>query len=454
MAGIVEKIKALPERIGTPIAGFAKRHPKGVGWGVVGVGASLGALAIYKALRNAKRRLPPEKDWKGRIARQEAILKAKGVPSSREVAEEEARKRLADIGGKAYQAGYALRSVTPKPGLDELLREMEPLGASRDIMIDMPSMKGAEWVEDSMWSKEAGPLSVVTDPMRYMAQDVKANIARAIDKHIQEGRRVTTDPKTLVGYYPSVAATVPLAFSKGYQAADKEKMDKLHAAMDARVDAAKQEFEAALQEEFEQGKTAAAALGGEDNSKLEVDPEELKMGIEIEKEHTPNPKLAEQIARDHLKEIPDYYSRLKRMEAKAKKRDEATPGGAVKESAVFLDALAEVHVKAAAGGLNQLLGVYLAAAGLLGTGGYVVGGKFVEKHDPRFQKMKIMLEAARQRLRSKPIPVLVSTGEKEKGTTAREELAEARRPAVVTKPEESELSEGEAPVGEEPPKVS
>jgi len=62
----------------------------------------------------------------------------------------------------------------------------------------------------------------------------------------------------------------------------------------------------------------------------EVISEELKMGIKIEKEHldiykelkgimgsdipwTEN-EFAEKIARAHLKELKDYYSRLKNME--------------------------------------------------------------------------------------------------------------------------------------------
>lgn len=48
------------------------------------------------------------------------------------------------------------------------------------------------------------------------------------------------------------------------------------------------------------------------------DPEQLRMGIEIEMEHTDNPLTAEKIAKDHLREIADYYTRLKKMEAEAK----------------------------------------------------------------------------------------------------------------------------------------
>jgi hypothetical protein len=46
---------------------------------------------------------------------------------------------------------------------------------------------------------------------------------------------------------------------------------------------------------------------------------QLEMGIPIEHEHTRNKTLATDIALQHLDEIPDYYTRLKKMEASAKK---------------------------------------------------------------------------------------------------------------------------------------
>jgi len=46
---------------------------------------------------------------------------------------------------------------------------------------------------------------------------------------------------------------------------------------------------------------------------------QLKMGEKIEHEHTKNHELAREIALQHLDEIPDYYTRLKKMELGAKK---------------------------------------------------------------------------------------------------------------------------------------
>ena len=54
--------------------------------------------------------------------------------------------------------------------------------------------------------------------------------------------------------------------------------------------------------------------GKADKSKpSDFDPEQLRMGIEVEMEHTKNRKLAKEIAMDHLREDPKYYSKLKKV---------------------------------------------------------------------------------------------------------------------------------------------
>lgn len=42
----------------------------------------------------------------------------------------------------------------------------------------------------------------------------------------------------------------------------------------------------------------------------DVDADQLKIGTEHEMEHTSDPKIARQIALDHLTEDPDYYKKL------------------------------------------------------------------------------------------------------------------------------------------------
>jgi hypothetical protein len=51
---------------------------------------------------------------------------------------------------------------------------------------------------------------------------------------------------------------------------------------------------------------------------FEVDEEEVKMGMKVELEHTDCDCLAYRIALDHLAELPDYYTRLAKMENEGK----------------------------------------------------------------------------------------------------------------------------------------
>lgn len=50
---------------------------------------------------------------------------------------------------------------------------------------------------------------------------------------------------------------------------------------------------------------------------------QIAMGAKIEKEHTPDPAKAHEIARDHLEEFPNYYSALKEMEKRLESQKEA-----------------------------------------------------------------------------------------------------------------------------------
>jgi hypothetical protein len=48
----------------------------------------------------------------------------------------------------------------------------------------------------------------------------------------------------------------------------------------------------------------------------DFDPEQLKMGTAVEMEHGLGEEAAKEIAKDHLVEMSDYYTRLRKMEAK------------------------------------------------------------------------------------------------------------------------------------------
>lgn len=49
-------------------------------------------------------------------------------------------------------------------------------------------------------------------------------------------------------------------------------------------------------------------------TRADADPEQLRLGIKHELEHTDSEKVAERIALDHLAETPDYYTKLDAME--------------------------------------------------------------------------------------------------------------------------------------------
>lgn len=66
----------------------------------------------------------------------------------------------------------------------------------------------------------------------------------------------------------------------------------------------------------DQVKTILATIGEHDFiPDSNFDPEQLKMGVSIEKEHTNSTLVAKLIAKDHLTEDPKYYTKLKKMEA-------------------------------------------------------------------------------------------------------------------------------------------
>ena len=79
---------------------------------------------------------------------------------------------------------------------------------------------------------------------------------------------------------------------------------------------------------------------------------QLDMGEPIEHEHTKNHELAMDIALQHLDEIPDYYTRLKKMEADAKKhhkkfkdvKEDYDSGDDDMDSPIHMPAIHGVHV--------------------------------------------------------------------------------------------------------------
>lgn len=53
---------------------------------------------------------------------------------------------------------------------------------------------------------------------------------------------------------------------------------------------------------------------GDNRPDSDFDTQQLKNGIETELEHTKDPSVAKEIAKDHLSEDPNYYKKLKKIE--------------------------------------------------------------------------------------------------------------------------------------------
>ena len=56
------------------------------------------------------------------------------------------------------------------------------------------------------------------------------------------------------------------------------------------------------------------AIASKHNVDVKSIEQQLKLGIKVEKEHTSDEAVAREIALDHLMELPDYYTRLKKVE--------------------------------------------------------------------------------------------------------------------------------------------
>lgn len=56
-------------------------------------------------------------------------------------------------------------------------------------------------------------------------------------------------------------------------------------------------------------------LAKKHNVSLDVIEKQIAKGVKVEREHTSDEKTAREIALDHLSEFPDYYDRLKKVEA-------------------------------------------------------------------------------------------------------------------------------------------
>ena len=83
-------------------------------------------------------------------------------------------------------------------------------------------------------------------------------------------------------------------------------------------------FEQFIVECIDHGRSAGLTLqdiANKHNVSLEEIESQLKIGIEIEKEHTDDDETAKRIAMDHLTEFAQYYDALVKMEKGLKENE-------------------------------------------------------------------------------------------------------------------------------------
>lgn len=108
----------------------------------------------------------------------------------------------------------------------------------------------AEKKKEDKSEKKGGILDEALAPIRMAGESALAEATQAISDRIREGRRVTTDPGTLVSYYPQMALSVPRAFQAGAEKAEED-ADKLQAkSMNVALEKARKEYEQALSAEY------------------------------------------------------------------------------------------------------------------------------------------------------------------------------------------------------------
>lgn len=111
---------------------------------------------------------------------------------------------------------------------------------------------------------------------------------------------------------------------KGYGTAEgkreaKAKYDRPKADYKKTAEAAPLSFFAEVHEIFKVAAEDQIPGGKADNDTNDADfpKNQMELGEKVELEHTNSPVLAKEIARDHLTEFSDYYTRLKKMEQQA-----------------------------------------------------------------------------------------------------------------------------------------
>lgn len=141
--------------------------------------------------------------------------------------------------------------------------------------------------------------------IRYNKEQEEKN-----QKEYQKNRNIDSSPDWYddLGLDENTKAIVDLFCSKK-KIKDYEDLHELAEELGIEPSSLEEKVYALIQAFFSEGRYMSSDVGN-------IDSKELKMGDEVELEHTKSPIIARRIALDHLSELPDYYTRLAKMEQK------------------------------------------------------------------------------------------------------------------------------------------
>jgi len=189
-------------------------------------------------------------DWEKRLAEQEQRM-SRHAPAAAQTAKLKALARLEEIKARAFSMGYDMRKMKGEHGMPELLAGLEDMSIpSREMAIEPVEKSGMLGLLTGIGG---GLATDVANSMQFKLMQMRHQM------ELRANRPLPDDPEKIPGFGVLKLLAKPKGMVEGWQAAEKEEVEKRRAELGSQVDAAKQEFERALKDEYEAGRKTASA---------------------------------------------------------------------------------------------------------------------------------------------------------------------------------------------------
>lgn len=386
-------------------------------------------------------------DWKARLAQQQARM-GTHVVSSQEEAMARAKELLAQLKDRAYQTGFGIRSQQHSHGnVEQLLdRDENTLGVpGREHMIEFPTkaagvgsvlgavvhklgpagvgavglgsigaLNGATLPESQRHGKSrtfsaatggaAGALfgGLAGRELSALGRyDTKKSVIDAVVGQLKARRAKITGSPVL----KQVGAA---DWTKGAEWFEPHLLSK-EALMGFVTDPLKNKYEdmmVNLRNSMNEKRLHGMRITSDPMTIPSFAP---SVALSVPKSFVSGYQAADKAQAERLHGEMDQKLEKARQEFDNALKDEYSASHQKAASAgEFIDGLAQWWTKQADGEINRALGLYLAAAGLLGAGGHAAAKSVWQKHDPRYQRLKAMQDMIKLRQRHTQLPVLVT----------------------------------------------